>query len=126
MVLFSCRVIFNYYNLADELDDRNNNDDDDDDDDDGTSSRYGPYIAYLKSQPRGIMPGEWCVSAAGRMFLASCALDDGRLPPYELYIRGGTNSGPSGWASVRAPPPRRRTAMSEHSESRMTSAWHIG
>jgi hypothetical protein len=65
---FSCRAI---YNLANELD---NADDDD-------KSRYGPYITYLKSQSRGIMPGEW--SPTGQMFLASYILNNGQLPPYE-------------------------------------------
>eukprot|EP00584_Thalassiosira_punctigera_P006537 CAMPEP_0172538212 /NCGR_PEP_ID=MMETSP1067-20121228/9653_1 /TAXON_ID=265564 ORGANISM="Thalassiosira punctigera, Strain Tpunct2005C2" /NCGR_SAMPLE_ID=MMETSP1067 /ASSEMBLY_ACC=CAM_ASM_000444 /LENGTH=415 /DNA_ID=CAMNT_0013323665 /DNA_START=70 /DNA_END=1317 /DNA_ORIENTATION=+ len=61
---FSCRAI---YNLAKEL--RL-----------GERSRRAPYVRYLLTQPRGIMPGEW--TAAGKEFLAE-VLGRGELPPYE-------------------------------------------
>lgn len=61
---FSCRSI---YNLAKEL--RL-----------GDKSKRAPYVRYLLSQPRGIMPGEW--TKPGQAFLAR-VLGDGDLPPYE-------------------------------------------
>ena len=70
---FSCRAI---YNLANELDNSN-----EDDKSSTAMSKYGPYITYLKSQSRGIMPGEW--SPTGQMFLATYILNNGPLPPYE-------------------------------------------
>lgn len=69
---FSCRAI---YKLATELDNWN-----DDTSSSAATSRYGPYITYLKTQSRGIMPGEW--SPTGQMFLATYILNNGQLPPY--------------------------------------------
>jgi len=61
---FSCRAI---YNIAKELKL-------------GDKSSRAPYVRYLLTQPRGIMPGEW--TKAGQTFL-STILANGALPPYE-------------------------------------------
>ena len=61
---WSCRSI---YNLARELKL-------------GEKSNVAPYVRYLLSQPRGVMPGEW--TDAGQDFLVR-VLGHGDLPPYE-------------------------------------------
>ena len=61
---FSCRAI---YFLAKELER-------------GEKSTRAPYIRYLLTMPRGIMPGEW--TETGQEFLVD-VLGNGELPPYE-------------------------------------------
>ena len=59
---FTCRAI---YYLAKELEL-------------GDKSTRAPYVRYLLSMPRGVMPGEW--SKTGKEFLAN-VLGNGELPP---------------------------------------------
>ena len=62
--MFSCRAI---YNLAKELSR-------------GEESDKAPYVRYLLSQDRGVLPGEW--TQAGKDFFAE-VLGRDALPPHE-------------------------------------------